>query len=372
MTALKRYAYLIFKDNLIRDSHVYDDFLHQDENLDDENDIEICKYTYMPESYSQRKWIIHLKYVKHKLGLKNIPYEWLSNKCKKIIHEKARIYALADLQNDLEAEQIMDDVHEIIQIEERLKQLQSELYNILNIILILTIMYFINPPFSNYINLPHLTPIKGSYTLEPRDGLFMQILKTLRYSFKHGGWINKIGLRNKGIDYALKNYKENEIISIAILDKKEIPIFLKKIPENVNLEINISCPNTDKKMIDENIQKFINNKRKWCIIKLSPLCDSKLIDNYYNIGFRQFHCSNTLPIKEGGLSGKTLIPYNQKLISYLHKNYNDIQIIGGGGITKWEDVQKYKSFGANHFSFSTVTFCPYLFINLYNALTKNK
>ena len=29
-----------FKDNLIRDSHVYDDFLHQDENLDDENDIE--------------------------------------------------------------------------------------------------------------------------------------------------------------------------------------------------------------------------------------------------------------------------------------------------------------------------------------------
>ena len=125
MTALKRYAYLIFQDNLIRDSHVYDDFLHQDENLDDENEIEICKYTYMPESYDRGKWIIHLKCVKHKLGLTNIPYEWLSNKCKKIIHEKARKYALADIQNDLEAEQIMDDMRKIIQIEERLKQLKS-------------------------------------------------------------------------------------------------------------------------------------------------------------------------------------------------------------------------------------------------------
>lgn len=67
----------------------------------------------------------YLKCVKHKLGLKNIPYEWLSNKCKKIIHEKARAYALADLQNDLEAEQIMDEMRKIIELEERLKQLQS-------------------------------------------------------------------------------------------------------------------------------------------------------------------------------------------------------------------------------------------------------
>ncbi len=69
-------------------------------------------------------------------------------------------------------------------------------------------MYFINPPFSNYIQLPYITPIKGSYTLEPRNGLFMQVLKTLHYSFQHHGWVNKIGLRNKGIDYGLKNLKK--------------------------------------------------------------------------------------------------------------------------------------------------------------------
>ena len=229
-------------------------------------------------------------------------------------------------------------------------------------------MYFINPPFSNYINLPHLTPIKGSYTLEPRDGLFLQVLKTLRYSFKHGGWINKIGLRNKGIDYALKNMKENEIISIAILNKEEIPKFLKKIPENTNLEINVSCPNAEKKMVCEGLEKFINNKRKWCIIKLSPLTNEHLIDNYYKLGFRQFHCSNTLPVINGGLSGKALIPYNEKLIKYISNKYKDSVIIGGGGITKWDDINMYKKFGANHFSFSTVTFCPYLFVKLYYTI----
>lgn len=233
-------------------------------------------------------------------------------------------------------------------------------------------MYFINPPFGNYINIPNLTPIKGSYTLEPRNGLIMQIIKTLRYSFHQNGWINKIGLKNKGLDYGLKNLKNNEILSIAILDKKEIPIFLKKIPEDTNIEINVSCPNAEKKMVCTNLEKFLNNKRKWCIVKLSPICDTKLIDNYYNLGFRQFHCSNTIPVKNGGLSGKSIIPYNKKIIGYIHENYKDCTIIGGGGITKWEDIKTYKDFGAQHFSFSTVTFCPYLFLKLYYNVLNNK
>ena len=61
-------------------------------------------------------------------------------------------------------------------------------------------MLFIGPPFGNYVSLPNTTSIKGSFTLEPRSGLFSQIIKTLRYSFQDKGWINKIGLRNPGID----------------------------------------------------------------------------------------------------------------------------------------------------------------------------
>ena len=53
---------------------------------------------------------------------------------------------------------------------------------------------FISPPFGNYFFLPYTTPIRGSFTLEPRKGLLKQILKTLRYSWKHKGWVNKINL----------------------------------------------------------------------------------------------------------------------------------------------------------------------------------
>ena len=74
-------------------------------------------------------------------------------------------------------------------------------------------------------------------------------------------------------------------------------------------------------MINCGLQNFLNEKRKWCIIKLSPTIDTKLVDLYYKQGFRQFHCSNTLPIKNGGLSGAVLIPFNNKLITYIKSTY---------------------------------------------------
>ena len=99
-------------------------------------------------------------------------------------------------------------------------------------------MLFISPPFGNYIHMPNTMSIKGSYTLNERKGLFSQILKTLRFKLYDGEyrWINKIGLRNPGIDYGIKHYNANtDIVSIAIMEKKEINMFLNKIPEDMNL-----------------------------------------------------------------------------------------------------------------------------------------
>jgi dihydroorotate dehydrogenase len=234
-------------------------------------------------------------------------------------------------------------------------------------------MFFINPPFGNYLNLPKTISIKGSYTLEPRSGLFTQIINTLRYSFEYNGWINKIGLRNPGLDYAINNYKKGDhIVSIAILNKNEIPKILNKIPNNMDIELNVSCPNAEKKMCNVDLDKFLNPSRRWCIIKLSPNTDTKLIDNYYNQGFRQFHCSNTIPINKGGLSGKSIMPFSHFMIKYLKDNYDDVEVIGGGGITNVNDITKYTSFGADHFSASTVFFCPYLSTKLYLDLIKSK
>lgn len=231
-------------------------------------------------------------------------------------------------------------------------------------------MIFINPPFSNYFSFDKTISIKGSYTLEPRTGLIMQVLRTLRYSFEHNGWINKIGLRNPGIDYAIKNYKKNSIVSVAILNKEDIPKLVKKIPDDMNIELNISCPNAEKKMITEGIENFLNKKRTWCIIKLSPTTDMKLIDNYYKQGFRQFHCSNTYPTPTGGLSGKFLIPYSTKLISNIKSKYSDTTVIGGGGITSKEEIELYKKAGAEHFSVSTLFFNPYKFYKFYNSFIR--
>ena len=97
----------------------------------------------------------------------------------------------------------------------------------------------------------------------------------------------------------------------------------------------------------------------------------ELIDEYYKQGFRQFHCSNTIPVKEGGLSGKSLISYNNPLIKNIKSKYKDIEVIAGGGITEWNDIINYKNIGANHFSVSTVCFNPIqLSILYYNYVIK--
>ena len=57
-------------------------------------------------------------------------------------------------------------------------------------------MFFISPPFGNYVSLPNTISITGSFTLDERKGLFFQIIKTLYYSYELNGWFNKIGLRN--------------------------------------------------------------------------------------------------------------------------------------------------------------------------------
>ena len=224
-------------------------------------------------------------------------------------------------------------------------------------------MLFISPPFGNYIHLPYTKSIKGSYTLNHRPGLFSQIIKTLRYTDK--GWVNKIGLRNKGLEYGLKHYNhKTDILSIAIMKKSEIPEINRLLPENTNIELNISCPNTEKKMVDDNINIFLNNKREWCILKLSPLVTAKKIDKYYEMGFRQFHCCNTLPLYEknkyiGGLSGPALNIYTSCIIHLLKNRYNDVTIIAGGGIYNYKNLDYYKNKGANHFSISTIFFSPF-------------
>jgi len=228
-------------------------------------------------------------------------------------------------------------------------------------------MIFISPPFGNYIHLPNTIPIRGSFTLNERPGKWGQIFKTLRY-IPNMGWVNRIGLRNPGIDYAIKTYKKGQIISIAIMKQNEIKPIVDKIPEDMDIELNVSCPNTDKHMVNDGLKLFLNPNRNWCIIKLPPRPDTEMIDKLYQEGFRQFHASNTLSTSYGGLSGKHLIPYTSCTIRYLKRVYNDTIVISGGGIYDLKTMKDYKSVGADHFSISSIFFHPLKTISFFYSI----
>ena len=234
--------------------------------------------------------------------------------------------------------------------------------------------FFIAAPFGNYIKHKNAISVNGTYTMLHRRGLIKQLFKTLRYDFSKKGWKNELGLRNPGIKHGLNKYKNNgkEIISIAAMLPIDWEDFARVIPDYINLELNLSCPNTDKIEINyKTLTKFYNafwdNKRQWCIAKISPLSTEDEIKRLLDIGFGQIHCSNTLPITGGGLSGKELIGYTAKHIDFLKTNYPSVKIIAGGGINHIDIVNFYKGKGADYFSLGTVCFTPWKLRKILNA-----
>ena len=238
--------------------------------------------------------------------------------------------------------------------------------------------FFIAAPFGNYIKYrsrDNVIPVTGSWTLQYRSGFLgriIRILKTMRYDRRRHGWLNKLGLPNEGIEVGLKKTISSEIMSIAAIEDSDFNELFKLIPLDQSLEINFSCPNLDEKSpLSWNDASVFNNSpsnRKYCIAKIAPTTTidqlTFLIDK---LGFKQIHCCNTLPVKEGGLSGKSLIPYVNNLISIIREKWgNEIVIIAGGGVTNQDDIKNYLSQGANHISLGTICFKPWKIKNLIN------
>ena len=234
---------------------------------------------------------------------------------------------------------------------------------------------FIAAPFGNYLKFNSLTkviPVTGTWTLEYRSGFvgrLFRIMKTMRYDRKRKGWKNKLGLPNEGIDKGLKVTRPNEVLSVAAIDSTDFEKLFEIVPKDQSLEVNLSCPNLDEKSpLSWKDAALFNNSsnRKYCIAKISPTTTTEqltfLVDE---LGFKQIHCCNTLPINEGGLSGKSLIPYVNKLISQIKEKWgDDIEVIAGGGITTANDIDNYLSIGANHISLGTICFKPWKIKNV--------
>jgi len=232
---------------------------------------------------------------------------------------------------------------------------------------------FISAPFGNYINPADTIAVTGTWTLEPRGNKLLAIAKTLRYNFKMGGWQNRLGLPNPGIDVGLSKINPNQILSVAQINGGDFKSLSKIIPFDQSVELNLSCPNVDIQFPYDSAKYFKETDlRQYCIAKVGPLTslnDLKfLIDE---VGFRQLHFSNTLPLSNsrGGLSGETLIPYTKELIKLTRDNWgDDIEIIAGGGIQHIGHVTEYMNVGANHISLGSVCFNPIKLFKLLKAL----
>tara|TARA_Y100001937_G_C7119436_1_gene331845 strand:- start:1435 stop:2142 length:708 start_codon:yes stop_codon:yes gene_type:complete len=218
---------------------------------------------------------------------------------------------------------------------------------------------FISAPFGNYLKFKNAVSVTGTWTYKPRPGLLKQIIKTLRYT--RNGWRNKIGLRNRGIEYGIQHTNFNEVLSIAAIDQYDWINLESIVPESQSVELNISCPNLDVHQDTTDFKGFdlwSTKKRKWCIVKVPPTSSYNLLDKIVDMGFTQIHASNTLPTDKGGLSGPILLPHTRKIITYLKSQYKNIEVIAGGGIKEAWHAEYYKDLGADHVSIGTGCFNP--------------
>ena len=233
-------------------------------------------------------------------------------------------------------------------------------------------MIFVSAPFGNYLQytnfLKDATYVTGTFTLKPRPGRFLQILKTLRYVKTEAGWVwrNKLGLRNPGIFKGIDSTKWYNVMSISSLEKNDWKILYEIIPKNMNLELNISCPNVNKH--PNLIKSFTKDKRKWCIVKVPPNITNKQIDKIVDLGYKQIHASNTVSTPKGGLSGRMVVPHTMRIIDYIKTWHNHVEVIAGGGVTNMYGEKQYINAGADHISLGTVFFTPWRLYNFRGKL----
>ena len=231
--------------------------------------------------------------------------------------------------------------------------------------------YFISAPFGNYIKPAGITPVTGTWTLEPRGNRFWAVAKTLRYSKEVGGWTNKLGLPNPGIVEGLQKTTKSEVLSIAETNRGDFQKLADLIPEDQSLELNLSCPNVEKKLTWDSARVLLNSERKWCIAKLSPLTTpEELRFIIERLGFTQLHFSNTLPFGDaGGISGPVLRSFTVELIELCRKEWGEsVEIIAGGGVRDLGAVMEYLGAGANHISLGSVCFNPFVLRKLLKSI----
>ncbi|HBS29344.1 MAG TPA: hypothetical protein DEB06_07815 [Phycisphaerales bacterium] len=229
----------------------------------------------------------------------------------------------------------------------------------------------ISAPFGNYIQPEGATPTLGTYTALRRPGRWWRVLRTVRYYPRLGAWVNKIGLRNPGIDWLASRASSggvslaDKIVSVHGFSDDEWALLLDRVAalRPMAVELNMSCPNVGH--INWPGWLFQRAMATGCrvIVKAPPVNYEQMVEHALDAGVRTLHCCNTLPVPAGGVSGKPLKPVALACVRRVRevagvRGVGGLSIIGGGGITTVQDIDDYAVAGATHVALGTKVMNP--------------
>lgn len=229
----------------------------------------------------------------------------------------------------------------------------------------------VSAPFGNYIQPDCATPTLGTFTAQARPGRLWRILKTVRYYRRLGAWVNKIGLRNPGIDH-LKNAVQagkvdptDKLLSIHGFSDDDWWLLIDRATEvrPLAIELNISCPNVGEVSWPRELFSRAVASGVPVIVKVPPVRYERVVSEALGAGVHWLHCCNTLPVPAGGMSGKPLMPVSLRVVEDVRAcaesmGNSGLRIIGGGGVTSSDDVISYRRAGADVVAVGTMVFHP--------------
>ena len=229
----------------------------------------------------------------------------------------------------------------------------------------------VSAPFGNYVQPEGATPTLGTFTAAARPGRVRQVLRTVRYYRRLRAWVNRIGLRNPGIEWLAEAVSSgrvdvaDKIVSIHGFTADDWWRLLERTEKlrPLAIELNLSCPNVGEVNWPEELFANAVATGVSVIAKLPPVHYEGLFAEARVAGVVTFHCCNTLPVPAGGLSGAPLKPVALHCIRSLRatfdeKDRHDISIIGGGGIRTAADIDDYADAGASRVAVGTGVINP--------------
>lgn len=227
----------------------------------------------------------------------------------------------------------------------------------------------ISAPFGNYTQPYGTTPTIGTFTALRRGGrpaAFGRAVLTMRYYRRLDAWVNRIGLRNPGIDSVTVGHTHGRplaesILSVHGFDDGEWALLLERVRtlRPLAVELNISCPNVGELSWPDTLFKDAVATGVPVIVKVPPIRYQAMADAAVAAGVPWIHATNTLPVAKGGMSGAPLKPLSVQVVAWLRANYGrHVGIIGGGGIRSAADVTDFADAGADRFAVGTYAMRP--------------